>query len=93
MSLEEFILTNEKQIRMGFFFGVLAIMALWEVAAPRRKLTVSKTLRWTNNIGLVFFNSFFFGYCFRLLPSVSLSVQKIRAWGYLMSTLYRHISP
>lgn len=58
MSLEEFILTNEKQIRMGFFFGVLVIMALWEVAAPRRKLTVSKTLRWTNNIGLVFFNSF-----------------------------------
>jgi len=58
MSLEEFILSNEKPIRMGFFFGVLAIMALWEVAAPRRKLTVSKTLRWTNNIGLVFFNSF-----------------------------------
>ena len=58
MSLEEFILANEKQIRMGFFFGVLVIMALWEIAAPRRKLTVSKTLRWTNNIGLVFFNSF-----------------------------------
>ena len=58
MSLEEFILSNEKPIRMGFFFGVLVIMALWEVAAPRRKLTVSKTLRWTNNIGLVFFNSF-----------------------------------
>lgn len=58
MSLEEFILTNEKPIRMGFFFGVLLIMALWEIAAPRRKLTVSKTLRWTNNIGLVFFNSF-----------------------------------
>lgn len=58
MSLEDFILSNEKPIRMGFFFGVLVIMALWEVAAPRRKLTVSKTLRWTNNIGLVFFNSF-----------------------------------
>jgi sterol desaturase/sphingolipid hydroxylase (fatty acid hydroxylase superfamily) len=58
MSLEEFILTNEKPIRMGFFFGVLLIMALWEIAAPRRQLTASKTLRWTNNIGLVFFNSF-----------------------------------
>ena len=58
MSLEEFVLTNEKPIRMGFFFGVLLIMALWEITAPRRKLTVSKTLRWTNNIGLVFFNSF-----------------------------------
>ncbi|GMR05606.1 MAG: sterol desaturase family protein [Gammaproteobacteria bacterium] len=58
MNVEEFILTNEKLIRMGFFFGVLITMALWEISAPRRKLTVSKTLRWTNNLGLVFFNSF-----------------------------------
>ena len=58
MNMEEFILTNEKTIRMGFFFGVLIIMALWEVAAPRRKLTVSKPLRWVNNLGLVFFNSY-----------------------------------
>lgn len=46
MNLEEFIMSNEKSIRMGFFFGVLVMMALWEIAAPRRKLTVSKTLRW-----------------------------------------------
>ena len=58
MNLEEFIMTNEKPIRMGFFFGVLAIMALWEIAAPRRRLTASKTVRWVNNLGLVFFNSF-----------------------------------
>ncbi len=58
MNLEEFILSNEKQIRMGFFFGVLIVMALWEIIAPRRRLTVSKTLRWVNNLGLVFFNSF-----------------------------------
>jgi sterol desaturase/sphingolipid hydroxylase (fatty acid hydroxylase superfamily) len=58
VNLEEFIMTNEKPIRMGFFFGVLAIMALWEIAAPRRQLTASKTVRWVNNLGLVFFNSF-----------------------------------
>jgi sterol desaturase/sphingolipid hydroxylase (fatty acid hydroxylase superfamily) len=58
MNLEEFILANEKPIRMGFFFGVLTIMALWEIVAPRRRLTVSKSLRWVNNLGLVFFNSF-----------------------------------
>ncbi|HDH16837.1 MAG TPA: sterol desaturase family protein, partial [Gammaproteobacteria bacterium] len=39
---------------MGFFLGVLVIMALWEIAAPRRGLTVSKTMRWVNNLGLVF---------------------------------------
>ena len=58
MTLEEFIMTNEKPIRMGFFFGMLAVMALWEIVAPRRRLTTSKTVRWVNNLGLVFFNSF-----------------------------------
>jgi sterol desaturase/sphingolipid hydroxylase (fatty acid hydroxylase superfamily) len=33
-------------------------MAIWELAAPRRPLTQSKAVRWTNNVGLVFFNSF-----------------------------------
>ncbi|MFV2005117.1 MAG: sterol desaturase family protein [Gammaproteobacteria bacterium] len=56
--MNEFVMSNEKFIRMGFFFGTLAVMALWEVLAPRRALTVSKTVRWVNNLGLVFFNSF-----------------------------------
>lgn len=58
MDLEEFIMANEKQIRMGFFIGVLVVMGLWEIFAPRRMLTISKTLRWANNLGLVFFNSY-----------------------------------
>jgi sterol desaturase/sphingolipid hydroxylase (fatty acid hydroxylase superfamily) len=58
MTIDTYILEHEEQIRMTFFFGVLLIMALWEILAPRRKLSVSKTLRWTNNLGLVFFNSF-----------------------------------
>jgi len=58
VSLEEFIMVNEMPIRMGFFFGILIIVALWEVLSPRRVLTTSKALRWANNLGLVFFNSF-----------------------------------
>lgn len=58
MTFNEFILANEVTIRLSFFFGVFAIMASWEVIAPRRELTVSKTVRWVNNLGLVFFNSF-----------------------------------
>ena len=56
--MEEFILANEKYVRMGFFFGMLILIGLWEVVAPKRALTVSKTVRWVNNLGLVFFNSF-----------------------------------
>jgi sterol desaturase/sphingolipid hydroxylase (fatty acid hydroxylase superfamily) len=58
MTLNTFIMTNEVAIRLVFFFGIFAFMALWEVLAPRRKLQTSKAVRWSNNLGLVFFNSF-----------------------------------
>jgi sterol desaturase/sphingolipid hydroxylase (fatty acid hydroxylase superfamily) len=32
-------------------------MAVWELAAPRRALTLPKAVRWSNNIGLVVFNT------------------------------------
>jgi len=57
MELNEWILANEAGLRLGFFIGVFALMAVWELLAPRRELTVSKTLRWTNNLGLVFLNT------------------------------------
>lgn len=58
MNLTEIVMTHEVPIRLGFFFGIFAAMALWEFLAPRRRLTTSKPLRWTNNLGLVFLNSF-----------------------------------
>lgn len=56
--MSEFVIKQEIFIRLGSFFGVLLIMALWEFAAPKRRLTASKALRWINNIGIVFLGSF-----------------------------------
>ncbi|TVM00181.1 MAG: fatty acid hydroxylase [Candidatus Brocadia sp. WS118] len=56
--MSEFIMNHEVVIRLGFFFGILAVMTLWEIVAPRRMLTVSKVFRWMNNLGVVFLNSF-----------------------------------
>lgn len=58
MTLFEYITENEQAIRLVFFIGTLAVMAAWEIIAPKRTLTVSRALRWVNNLGLVFFNSF-----------------------------------
>ncbi|MCW8824789.1 MAG: sterol desaturase family protein [Gammaproteobacteria bacterium] len=58
MSFTEQIMANEVTVRMSFFFGIFAVMAIWEMIAPRRALTVSKAVRWANNLGLVFLNSF-----------------------------------
>ncbi len=54
----DFLLANEIQIRLGFFFGVFIVMALWELLAPRRPLLVPKLMRWSNNLALVVMNSF-----------------------------------
>ena len=58
MSFDEFLLANEKEVRMTFFFGLLIFIGLWELLAPKRVLTISKSVRWINNLGLVFFNTF-----------------------------------
>ena len=57
MNVDSWILANETTIRMIFFFGIFAIMTVWELKRPRRRLIVSKLTRWANNIGLVFLNS------------------------------------
>ena len=57
MNISELISAHETAVRMGSFFGVLILMAVWEVLAPRRASTVSKIVRWGNNLGLVVFNS------------------------------------
>ncbi len=83
MTFHDFILQNETSIRLGFFFGVFAIMGLWEVFAPRRALTVSKAVRWTNNLGLVFLNSTILRLIF---PMAAVGVAAFAAgqgWGLL----------
>ncbi len=83
MTLYDFITENENTIRPGFFVGTLSVMVLWEIVAPKRALTVSKALRWTNNIGLVFFNSFIVRLIF---PAAAVGVAIFAAdhgWGLL----------
>lgn len=58
MDVTEFAMSHEVIIRLVFFFGILLIMALWEFAAPRRRLTASKAVRWISNLGIVFLDSF-----------------------------------
>ena len=47
----------EITVRLGFFGSVLLVMTLWELATPRRRLTVRKAPRWASNLGLVALNT------------------------------------
>ena len=44
-------------IRIGSYLSVLALMATWELLAPRRPLSVSKLCRWGGNLTIVFLNT------------------------------------
>ncbi len=81
MEINEFAMANEKAIRMGAFFGILGVMALWEILAPRRVLTVSKAVRWANNLGIVFFNSFLVWLIFPVLAVGMALFASNQGWG------------
>jgi len=81
MSATEFVTANEPAIRLGFFFGVFAAMALWEVLAPRRALTVSKARRWGSNIGLVVLNTVVLRLLFPAAAVGMAAFAAERGWG------------
>jgi len=83
MSFEQFVLANEPTIRLGFFLGIFAIVALWEVLAPRRALTVSKLLRWSSNLGLVVLNTVVLRLIFPLAAVGLAAFAAANGWGVL----------
>jgi len=88
--INAFIMNNEVIIRLSFFLGIFALMAIWEMIAPRRALTVSKVVRWSNNLALVFLNSFILRWLF---PAAAVGVAAFaneQGWGLLN---YYDVSP
>lgn len=78
-----FILANEPVIRLGFFVGVFGAVALWEQVAPRRALTLSKTLRWTNNLGIVVINTVLLRLLFPLAATGVAAFCAAHGWGLM----------
>ena len=79
--MTETLLSNEVSIRLGFFFGVFAVMAAWELAAPRRQLTQSKAVRWYANVGIVVLNTVLARIVFPLAPVAVAIIAAERGWG------------
>lgn len=55
--MDAFVLAHEPTLRLAVFAGVLTLMAIWEVLAPRRARPVPRRTRWPANIGIVILNT------------------------------------
>ena len=81
--MAEWVSGYEMGIRASAFGAVVLLMAVWEIAAPRRPLVRSKAARWGNNLALVALN----GIIVRVLfPAGAVGVAVFaegRGWGLL----------
>ncbi len=81
------MLPFEIPIRLAAFAGVLAVMAAWELLAPRRHQAVERPLRWSSNLGLVVLDTVLVRI---LVPTTAVAIALLaeeRGWGLFHSFL------
>ncbi len=71
----------EPQIRLACFLAVFALMALWELAAPRRAQTFAKGARWSANLGLAVLDTFVVRLAFPVAAVGMAELAATRGWG------------
>lgn len=79
------VTVHESLVRLGCFAGVLLLVAVAELVAPRRRPTVNRPLRWLNNLGLVSLNTLVLRV---LYPAGAVGVAVVaeaQGWGLLPS--------
>ena len=79
------LLANEPAIRLSVFLGIFAVMALWEVAAPRRVRQHTRLRRWPNNIGIVVVNTVVLRVAFPVAAVGMATFAEAGGWGLLNS--------
>ena len=79
--MTESLLATEPQLRLIVFLGVLVAMAVWELAAPRRRQEIPRVIRWTNNLGLVVIDTIVLRLSFPILAVGLAVIAQDRGWG------------
>ncbi len=81
--MSELLLAHEPAIRLTFFLTILLGMAIWEMAAPRRRIEIPRLFRWSNNLGIVVIDTLLVRMTFPI-AAVGLAVLwDQRGWGLL----------
>lgn len=81
--MESFVLAHEPALRLAAFAAVLAIMAGWEIVAPRRTPALARRRRWPANLGIVVLNTLLVRLLF---PAAALGMAltaQSEGWGLL----------
>jgi sterol desaturase/sphingolipid hydroxylase (fatty acid hydroxylase superfamily) len=81
--LADILLAHEPVIRLGAFAGIFALMALWELFAPRRHQAIGRLRRWPSNLGIVALNTLLVRFAFPTAAVGLALLAEPRGWGLL----------
>lgn len=81
--MNEVILQHESLIRFGAFCAIFAAMAVWELLAPRRALTLARSRRWGGNLGVMVFDTFLLRLIFPAAAVGGAVFAETQDWGLL----------
>jgi sterol desaturase/sphingolipid hydroxylase (fatty acid hydroxylase superfamily) len=80
-TLAEILLAHEPAVRLGAFAGILALMVLWELLAPRRRPAIGRLRRWPSNLGIVALNTLLVRLAFPIAAVGVALLAETRGWG------------
>jgi sterol desaturase/sphingolipid hydroxylase (fatty acid hydroxylase superfamily) len=84
--IQNAVLAYEPFVRLAAFIGVFALMALWELLAPRRPQTIGRGVRWPNNIAIVVIDTLVVRILFPTAAVGLALVAETQGWG-----LFNHL--
>jgi len=79
--VQAFLFANEPIVRLAAFAGVFALMAGWELLAPRRVPTFGRSLRWANNLALMLIGTVLVRVLFPVVATGFAMLVQARGWG------------
>lgn len=79
--MSETLVAHEPLIRLAAFASILAVMALWELLAPRRRQEVGRMRRWPSNLGIVALDTLLVRLVFPIVAVGMAALAEARGWG------------
>lgn len=77
---------NEALLRLAIFMGIFTWMAIWEIARPRRRQSLSRSIRWPSNIGVLALNTLLLRLLFPIAAVGTALLARSGGWG-----LFNHL--
>lgn len=77
----DILLASASELRLLVFAGIFAVMAMWELLAPRRRQSIGRSVRWPSNLAVVVLDTLLVRILFPTTAVALAMVMQAGGWG------------